>query len=236
VYNQSCQIAGMVMKKQSKTKTKTKAKTKRVPVVKVPAAKGKDGKGKSKRWAKPASTSIPPSTMTPPAIQDTRPLPVQSAPQPPSVPLTPVPAPAAQTPLPSPTKTNGQGQPGPAQTATHAQSRPEVEVVMTGRLVQGSTCTWIGDLAESVDDASGVPVCPHCKGRLLTLPPAETVMTGVDAYERGEYTSINPLPRPHPGYRGLVEWMRKQPKCYATIEAAAEEYEADTGMRVDPRR
>lgn len=109
-------------------------------------------------------------------------------------------------------------------------------VTMTGRMVMGQSCTWLGDLGEAPDNEQGQPCCPYCKGVLIEAGPPEQIRLGMINYELGQYDSVNPPPRPHPGYTMFTDWMRKQPRCWPTGEEAASDYAIATGRKVDIAR
>ena len=174
----------------------------------------------------------PPTDMTPPQIDDTRPVhkpihthakePVHSA----------SPEPVVTSDLRGVTAED-------TEASRRAVTTGEVGgTAGTGHLMQGATCTWIGRESQAAKDmATGALLCPHCNGRLVQLAGDEkTLELGFEAWELGAYPSAdhNHPPRPHPGYRGLVTWMRKQSMCWMTIEQAASDYRKATGNNVDP--
>jgi hypothetical protein len=203
-----------------------------VPVIALPAGQGKahtKKPAKAKVKSKPAKTksrvkarptNIPPVGMTPPEMTDTRPLP-----------------------KPDPLFTEEQA----AIIDSHNKSvldamadmkspfQPAKPVVPGGAMVMGSTCTWRGTMNEAVDDKQGVPVCPFCGGRLITAPDLATQRSGFNAFEMGLYPPTpTHMPRAHPGYVKLVEWMSEQPTCWENPQSAAMDYQAQTGIKVDP--
>lgn len=195
---------------------------KKIPTISIPkqqkpvAAKKKaKGKAKTKRGPRlPVMVGAPPLGSTPPDILDTRPkkriVKLESGAE---VAVVEVPK-VAPPPPPTPAK----------------------EVVLTGRMVQGRTCTWLGDLGYAVDDANGQPRCPHCNGELLNAPDPEITRMGNRLFELGTYDPLpshTAMPRPHPGYMEFVAWLQKQ-RCYPTIEDAALVYRKATGKTVDP--
>ena len=70
----------------------------------------------------------------------------------------------------------------------------------------------------------------------MTAQDEETIQLGFEMFELGAYQSVNPPPKPHPGYVGLTKWMREQKKCWTTIELAAGEYYKTAGKLVNPGR
>jgi hypothetical protein len=210
--------------KSSKAKATVKAKTTK------PAPK-KQAKKKVKRQSKPKlgqQVGAPPADMAPPEIRDSRPLAPGKSPDK-----------VAGADTSNVQTTSTDAAPGTATDsapASQPQSEPTRATELYGPLVQGATCTWIGRMSQTKDDGHGVPVCPNCGGHLVESTDEDTIRLGVEQYELGAYTSVNPPPRPHPGYTGMVTWMRGQGKCWPTIEAAAESYFKTTGTRVDPSR
>lgn len=196
-----------------------------VPTVKVKApvrkSAGKEkikGKKQAKRQARltrARGLDTPPATMAPPDIRDTRP---------------------------------------PARSQAVAEERERVHVdgprsvppgggsiamfyPGTGPLVQGSSCIWVGHMSQTATELSTErPVCPHCGGGLITAADEDTVRLGYEAFELGAYSSVNPPPRPHPGYMAFTAWMSGQGRCWPAIEQAAKDYERETGRHVDPSR
>jgi hypothetical protein len=211
-------------------KKKATKKVSKVPTVRIPA-RAKKSTVKGKRRAKPVKPArarnrvgqqfgAPPSDMLPPQMEDTRPVPTSATKvagaEPPQSVNTSV-----------TTSTTGDSQTAPAATSTLT---PAIEP-----MVQGASCTWIGPMSATVEDsATGIPLCPHCGGHLISAVDEETMRLGFEAFELGAYSSINPPPRPHPNYRKLVSWMRSQDKCWTTIEAAASGFHQATGILVDP--
>jgi hypothetical protein len=101
----------------------------------------------------------------------------------------------------------------------------------------GEQCTWTGPMANArYDPAADRFQCPNCAGNLTEAPDIRSIEIGTEAFELGVYASVNPPPRPHPGYRGLVRWMMEQEHCWDSIEAAADAYRQATGKYVDPTR
>lgn len=237
----------MANDKKPRPKTRVAVKSKPgdgIPTVTVPVAgrsapkpktrpKGKTRKAKK---TKPIKLDSPPVGLTPPAMPDTRPVRPATPAKPrivdvetPETGLDEVPASVREEirqdiPDTRPAPVNGKPKPrtGPADA--------------NDRMVQGAQCTWIGYLSEAPDGPDNRPVCPHCSGNLITAADEATIQLGFEAFEFGAYTSVNPPPRPHPGYRGMMAWMRTQSTCWTTIEAAAANYKAATGNDVDPRR
>lgn len=189
-----------------------------IPTIRIEAKAKKPAKAKvkAKKQPKPRTVGAPPLDATPPEIKDTRPKakPIPVATPEPAKPVTEAPK------------------------AIPAQPKqvPAKNVPLTGRMVQGLNCTWLGDMAEAGGDPNGQPLCPYCNSPLLTAMDMATIVLGVKAYELGAYDSVNPPPRPHPGYVAFFDWMHKSGKCYPSIVAAAAEYEAQTGNKVDPTR
>lgn len=110
-------------------------------------------------------------------------------------------------------------------------------VTVPARLLMGANCTWIGPESGALEDsASDILLCPYCGGHLIPAPDAATIRLGVEQFELGAYASVNPAPRPHPGYTKLVAWMREQVECWPHIEMAAGAYKAATGITVDPSK
>lgn len=64
------------------------------------------------------------------------------------------------------------------------------------------------------------------------------MLLGFEAYELGAYAAVNPPPRPHPGYRGFMRWVREQASmtCWPGPMEAATAYLDATSVRVDPGR
>lgn len=206
------------VKKRTKKTAKVKAK-----------AKSKAGKP-AKRKDKAVRLDQVPAALAPPEIPDDTPAPrpkVKAKPQEPvQVPIqSPAPAPAPGTkpgPIPVPDRPKPPREPSPRDR----------------ELVQGATCLWMGYLGDSVDDPTGVPVCPHCGGHLITAPDEATVAKGFEDFELGTYTSVNPPARPHPGYRRFAQWLRDESviRCFPSPEAAAEAYMQVSGIKVDATR
>lgn len=205
----------------------------KIPTITVPpqpqkAAKSKKKdatKGKSKKAKLGRVIGHPPMDATPPDIQDTRPK------------LAP--------------KTSERlGEPGALDHAAPKVVSPQApvtpakrNVVMTGRVVQGQTCTWLGDLGEAGDDPSNPerPVCPYCGGGLIHAGDQELARMQNRLYELGTYeiplSERDQTPaRPHPNFVDFVDWMKKQPTCWSSTEEAALDYRAATGKVVDPSR
>lgn len=201
----------------SKTGTKSKAQGKRGGKTRTPARLGEQ-------------VGAPPTDMTPPHIEDTRPV---HAPSPNEPVHAPQPDVAPSTDLRGVT---------PTQTEASRRAKTEGEIAgsgpATGPLLQGASCTWIGRASQANEDmATRQLLCPHCSGRLIQLSGDErTLQLGFEAWELGAYPSADHAhpPRPHPGYRGLVTWMRGQTACWPTIEQAAGAYFKATGNNVDP--
>lgn len=117
------------------------------------------------------------------------------------------------------------------------------DVVMTGRIVQGQTCTWLGDLGEAGDDPSNpeIPVCPYCSGKLVHAGDQELARMGNRLYELGSYEVLpsdkDQTPaRAHPNYVDFVAWMKTKPTCWSTVEEAAFDYQSETGKVCNPER
>ncbi len=190
--------ARVVVKAKTKATNKPKAATKRKPVKRAKAVK-----------QVPVQVGAPPTDMTPPAMEDTRPTPTAAIPE---------------------------VQSKKVLVADTALGREVSKTVSTGPLVQGASCTWIGPLSATAEDsATQLSLCPHCHGHVIAAADEETMRLGFEAWELGVYPSadLNHPPRPHPGYRGLVTWMRKLPRCWPTIERAAVAYREATGTNVD---
>lgn len=192
----------------NKTKPRTKAKTK----VKA--------KAKPKRKRGQVRTDLPPTTMTPPTMQDTRPV---------------APAPAVSTgKVPDSLASEKVETPVQPTPAPPAPAQPD-------RLVVGSRCTWMGMLSQTFEDSvSGNPICPHCGGNLVYSSDEATVLAGAKSFEMGTYQSVNPPPRQHPGYLDFYLWLRSSKregrKCWPNIQLAADAYRVETGRQIDPNR
>jgi len=78
-------------------------------------------------------------------------------------------------------------------------------------IVSGARCTWWDDINKASKQSAGLPCCPHCKGVLFQHAPVEW-WAGVARYEADG----------HPGYRGLVEWMRG--RCFQSYVVAEKAY------------
>ncbi len=85
------------------------------------------------------------------------------------------------------------------------------------RFVYGARCAWFGPIS-AISTRGGLPCCPHCGSVLYELPDEKQWWDGVDKYDAE-----------HPGYRKFVEWMAD--KHFTTHKAAAEAYEAETGLK-----
>lgn len=199
-------------------------------------------RGKSLKPA--ARMDTPPVGLAPPEMTDTRPV----RPAPPAKPrildvekvmdlggITPNAAPEV---VPETKPVNGKPLPTRDPTFDDVKPTPRTGLAdANDRLVQGAQCTWIGYLSEAPDDPTKQrPVCPHCGHNLITAADEPTVQLGFEAFEMGAYTSINPPPRPHPGYKAMMAWLRQQPACWTTITGAADAYFEATGEKVDPTR
>lgn len=195
----------------------------RKPAKKKPVKRPKRAKAKAQVKAQAEQHGAPPNDMLPPAMEDTRPRPTQPTQEP--VPVDTVATVAA---VEAPAGANG--------SAAAAEPSPASRDGANGPMVQGEHCTWVGTMSEAIDGENSIPVCPHCRQSLLTAPNRDIMELGYEQYELGGYTSINPAPRRHPGYCGLVHWMMGQNRCWPTIEAAADAYYTMTGKRVDPSR
>jgi hypothetical protein len=207
----------------------------KIPTITVPqqaqkAAKSKNrvaSKGKGKKIKLARIIGHPPMDSVPPDIQDTRP----------KIKLKP----------------RSQERMGDLDALDHAApqvARPQApvtpakrNVVMTGRIVQGQSCTWLGDLGEAGDDSENpeIPVCPHCGGKLVHAGDQEVVRMGNRLYELGAYEVMpsdrDQTPaRPHPNFVDFVAWMKDQPKCWPSAEDAALDYTQATGKICDPSR
>lgn len=226
------------MANHSKTRKKTRdAKVKKS--TKSARAATKTGtstrQAKGKRGAKartPARATqlgrqvgAPPTDMTPPMIDDTRPVhkhgdPATAGTGTPNVPV------------------GADADVRDSATASAPTPRVEQAVSVSGPLMQGASCTWIGRSSQANEDmATDQLLCPHCSGRLIQLSGDEkSLQLGFEAWELGVYPSADHThpARPHPGYRGLVAWMRNQSACWPTIEQAAVSYRQATGYNVDP--
>lgn len=206
-----------IVKKAVKAKTKVKAK-------------GKGGR-------KPTPLLHPPTTEAPPEMKDTRPKPNINNNRLPTGEDQAVPAGSETAPQVVPTDNALSASPATAPVPT---SRVEIlppapGVIPNTQLVMGSSCVWWGTMDEAgTRKVDGFPCCPKCGGNLLEMPPAETVERGIQSMESGDYTSVNPPPRPHPGYMGWFKWTRG--KCFPTAVASAAVYAAETGIKVDPTR
>jgi hypothetical protein len=207
-------------KPKTKVKAKTPAKTKARPGARSGA------RARSKDY------SQVPAALAPPEMEDTRPVSAQESLK--SMGFD-IPAGATVTGV----DIKFDQVPSGDITADETKAAPKVAgpVPVDTRLVQGATCTWIGPLDAAPDSPdTGQPVCPHCAGRLITCPDRATLELGLEQFELGAYESINPPPRRHPGYTGLVHWMLDKPTCWTTIEDAAVAYKEETGKQVDPSR
>jgi hypothetical protein len=191
-------------------------------------AKSKKAKRAKRAKSAPDLTQVP-ASMAPPPMEDSRPVPVPE-------PGKDAPSVAAEA-LGAEPRTDAAVKVQPV-SAGKAASKPVTSAMTVDtRLVQGATCTWIGPLDAAPDSPdNGQPVCPHCKGHLLTSPDRATIELGLEQFELGAYEAINPPPRRHPGYKELVHWMMDQDQCWDTIENAAVAYREATGKTVDPSR
>lgn len=211
---------GRGSKAGTKSKAQGKSGRKTQPPARVTKSKVKPGQ----------QVGAPPVDMAPPDIKDSRPV---HQPSPHKVA-------GADSPNPQTTSTdaaNSSPATGTAPAATPATATaPARATELYGPMVQGANCTWIGRMSQTVEDEKGVPKCPNCGGPLVEAVDEETMRLGFEQYELGAYTSINPPPRPHPGYVGFALWMKGSGKCWFSIESAADAYFAATGTRVDPSR
>lgn len=202
----------------------------KIPTIAIPKAqkavkskKAAKPRTKAKRKPRlPVMVGQPPMDATPPDIRDTRPtrpVPDERLGDPQALDHA---APKVVTPKP-------------------VSAKPAVQ--RTGRIVQGQTCTWLGDLAETGDDPENPykPVCPHCGGSLINSGDQELTRMQNRLYELGTYEiprseKDQTPPRPHPNFVDFVSWMREQPTCWPSAEEAALDYRAATGKIVDPSR
>jgi hypothetical protein len=127
----------------------------------------------------------------------------------------------------------------------HTKTAPTAPAARTPRpddhkLVQGATCVWVGTLGDALREAGDdEALCPHCTGHLIEVPGGlDSLMLGLESYELGAYSAVNPAPRPHPGYRKMMVWAMDKFKaqCWSTPEDLADSYHEATGVRVDPTR
>jgi hypothetical protein len=181
---------------------------------------------------KPKALLHPPTTEAPPVMPDTRPkLNISTTVSPPtgedraettgeSAPQSPTPATPA---------------------ATQEPTKPEIlPPAPTGdmRLVMGAQCVWWGTMDETgTRKADRMPCCPTCGGLLTEMGEAEDIWRGVKSFEEGTYLSLNPNtppPKPHPGYYEWFQWSKG--KCYPTAKLSAQQYEKETGIRVNTER
>jgi hypothetical protein len=225
--------------KSTDTKAKAKVKSKPKLVTKKAADKPK-AKVKAKTKAKKAAKSAKPvkrtpdqvpAALAPPDMRDTRP--VQTKPT--ATKPGPVPVPIREV-----TYEEVTAQPSPVRDMSAPISPEKLTPPPNPQdttLVQGLHCTWIGNLGHAPSNEENLPVCPHCHQHLLDVAGGrETLEMGLEAYELGAYSSVNPPPRPHIGYRGFMHWVMEQSKyrCWPGPLEAAEAYREETGITVNP--
>jgi hypothetical protein len=93
------------------------------------------------------------------------------------------------------------------------------------RVVYGMRCVWwdgienVGTL-DHKESVHGLPCCPFCRGVLMQVDNPKVWWEGVNNYEKAG----------HPGYRAFMEWLKG--KCYPTMRAAQEVYQAKKGRTV----
>lgn len=229
----TAKIPTIKLGKGTSTKAKPKSKAKKAvkPKAKAKARPKSKTSKKAKRGKRAApETSTVPATMAPPAMEDTRPTRGKMTQK--TETLTP------ETPTPS-TRTQTETGPTDEQTRTKTKTIPSTGTdtsTPTGTLVQGVSCTWIGDLSLCPTDKDDIPVCPSCNGRLIYTPDRHTMELGFDQFELGAYPPTpTAKPRPHPGYTGFMQWLMQQAEhCWPNIQDAADAYLTETGRKVDP--
>lgn len=115
------------------------------------------------------------------------------------------------------------------------------------RFCYGANCTWYGSIhevsnthkhprwsRESKKDDHGLPCCPVCGGMLFEMPNESEWWKGIDQFESGDYPG--PKSHPHPGYRAMWEWQRKQKQCFGGRNGITQlvfAYRQATGIDVD---
>lgn len=97
----------------------------------------------------------------------------------------------------------------------------QAETATDTLIVSGARCTWWDDISKTGNSGpgrSGIPLCPHCRSPLFQQGP-DAWWRNVDRYQADG----------HPGYRGLIEWMRG--RCFRTMGDAWDAYEAQEESR-----
>ncbi len=98
--------------------------------------------------------------------------------------------------------------------------------IVDTRIVYGFRCVWwdgieqVGKMKGGDGPLGSLPCCPHCGSPLMQMDSPAQWWDGVAKHE------VNG----HPGYRAFIEWLKG--KCYPTIQAAAEAYNAKPGRSV----